>query len=74
MTTPKIVSADVGKMPASMFDAMPVITATFDDGTKKELFSYYPDEIQFSEAELIGLTEAEVGSLRVKKDVRYLQS
>jgi len=28
---------------------MPVVMATFDDGARKELFSFYPDEIMFGE-------------------------
>jgi hypothetical protein len=53
---------------------MPVVTASFDDGTTKELFSFYPDEIRFDEGELIGLTEAEAHSLRRQKDVTYLRA
>jgi hypothetical protein len=50
------------------------VTATFEDGTTKELFRFYPDEIQFSENELVGLTEKEAKELRTKKDIAYLQS
>lgn len=50
------------------------ITAKFDDGTEGRLFSYFIDELSFSEAELIGLTKREAGQLRLKKDVAYLQS
>jgi len=53
---------------------MPVVSATFDDGTKKELFSFYPDEIRFDEGELVGLTEAEAHSLFREKDITYLRS
>ncbi len=55
---------------------MPVVTAEFNDGTRKRLFSFYPDEIGFENegAELIGLTEAEAHALRQKKDVDYLRS
>jgi hypothetical protein len=60
--------------PLGLFDPMPVVSATFDDGTRKELFSFYPDEIQFGEGELVGLTEAEARDLRRKKDVSYLRS
>ena len=74
MTEPKIVAADVGKMPETLFSAMPIVTATFDDGSRKELFSYYPDEIVFSEHEFIGLTEQQAHDLRHRKDVDYLQS
>lgn len=70
----KIVSASISAMPKSMFDKMPVVTATFEDGTTKDLFSYYPDEISFTEAEFVGLTEDEAHQLRTNKDIKYLQS
>lgn len=70
----KIVSVSISAMPKSMFDKMPEVTATFEDGTSKVLFSYYPDEISFCEAEIIGLTEDEAHQLKHDKDVRFLQS
>jgi hypothetical protein len=45
--------------PVGLFDPMPDVTATFDDGTRKKLFSFYPDELRFDECEFIGKTEAE---------------
>jgi len=62
--------------PLGFYDPMPVVTAEFNDGTRKRLFSFYPDEIGFENegAELIGLTEAEAHALRQKKDVDYLRS
>jgi hypothetical protein len=56
------------------FDAMPSVTVTFDDGTTKTLFTFYPDELSFAESEFIGLTEGEARQLRFKKDVAYLRS
>ena len=38
------------------------------------LFDYYPDEISFTPAELVGLTAKEARKLKMKKDVAYLQS
>ena len=70
----KIIKADVGKMPRDMFGTMPEITATFEDGSSKILFSYYPDEIRFTPGEFIGLTEAEACVLKTRKDRDYLQS
>ncbi len=70
----KIVKANCGEMPKSMFDNMPVVTVTYEDGTSEELFSYYPDEIQFSPSEFIGLTRGEAMDLRRKKDIAYLRS
>ena len=61
-------------MPQGMFDPMPEVVATFEDGSSKTLFSFYPDELSFRASEFIGLTEAEALSLRHRKDVAYLQS
>ena len=44
----KIVSVKIGPYPKSMFDPMPEVVATFDDGITKKLFSFYPDELSFS--------------------------
>lgn len=75
---PRIVSVTIGPMPRpmpqGMLDQMPTVRALFDDGTEKNLFSYYPDEISFTEKELVGLTEAEAKALRTDKDIAYLQS
>lgn len=70
----KIVTADVGKMPKSIFDKMPEVTVEYDDGESEKLFSYYPDEISFSPSEFVGSTRSEAITMRHKKDVAYLQS
>ena len=70
----KIKSAQVGHRPASIFDPPPAVVVTFEDGTSKNLFVFYPDEISFSPEEFVGLTEEEAFSLRHKKDVDYLRS
>jgi hypothetical protein len=74
----KIISATVGPMPRplpeGLGDPMPSVTATFEDGTVKSLFRFYPDEISFTPAELVGLTEREALELRRRKDVEWLQS
>jgi molybdopterin-guanine dinucleotide biosynthesis protein A len=74
MASPKIVSVVIGPMPKSLFDPMPKVTATFDDGVTKDLFSFYPDELSFAEHEFVNKTEAEARQLFHAKDVRYLQS
>jgi len=71
---PRIIHAEVGPMPRGLFDPMPKVTATFDDGTKKVLFEFYPDEINFCPTEFEGLTERGAHELRSKKDVAYLRS
>jgi hypothetical protein len=78
MATPRIVQIEISSIPRpkprGLFDPTPVVTARFDDGSTKELFSFYPDEIRFDEGELVGLTEAEAHALRHAKDVTYLRA
>jgi len=71
---PTIIKADIGPMPTGLFDPMPKVTATFSDGTTKELFEFYPDEISFTEGEFIGLTLGEARQLKHGRDVDYIQS
>jgi hypothetical protein len=61
-------------MPEGMFDPMPEVIATFEDGSTKTLFSFYPDEVSFRASEFIGLTEEEVHSLHQQRDTAYLRS
>lgn len=62
--------------PAGFADPMPRVLATFDDGARKELFDFYPDEITFDEGELVGLTEEKrkPRALRQAKDIAYLRA
>jgi hypothetical protein len=71
---PVITEVDIGPYPGGMFGEMPTVDAVFSDGTEKELFSFYPDEIDFSAHELQGLTEQEAHDLYSRKDVSYLRS
>lgn len=76
----RIVAATIGPMPrtigdpAGIFDPMPNVTVTFEDGQVKELFSFYPDELSFTASEFIGMTEQEARELRLRKDIEYLTS
>jgi len=70
----KIVSAEITAMPKTFLDPMPKVVATFEDGSIKELFEYYPDELSFDTQEFIGLTEKDAHALWRKKDLAYLQS
>lgn len=70
----KIVKVTIGPYPTGMFDPMPKVHATFEDGSEKDLFEFYPDELSFSEAEFVGLTAEEGEQLKFKKDKAYLQS
>ena len=72
----KITKAEIGPMPKSIFSCpMPSVKVWYEDGTgPDELFTFYPDEIMFTQAEIIGLTSQEVQELKKKKDVAYLRS
>ena len=61
-------------MPLGMFDPMPEVIATFEDGTTKTLFSFYPDEVTFRASEFIGLTAEQARDLFRKKDTTHLRS
>lgn len=50
------------------------VHAIFDDGTEKDLFSYYNDELSFKASEFIGLTEKGANDLFHQKDISYLRS
>ena len=78
MNAPKIVSASISAMPRPMpegiGDAMPLVTVKLDNEEVVDLFRYYPDEVNFTEAEFVGLTVAEARDLHRKKDVAFLKS
>jgi hypothetical protein len=73
-TTMKIVDCSISKMPEGIFDPLPEVSVTLEDGTHTKLFSYYPDEISFQTKEFIGLTITEGMLLKMSKDKAYLQS
>lgn len=53
---------------------MDVIVTTDENDKPIKIFSYYPDEISFTEEEIVGLTIQEANQLRHDKDVAYLKS
>jgi hypothetical protein len=69
----KIKSVTISKMPDSICDKLPVVTAIYEDGSSEELFDFYPDEISFTPEELVGLSFSEALDLKVKKDKEFLQ-
>ena len=78
MSKPKITSVEIGPMPRpmpqGMFDPMPSVTATLDDGSTIKLFTFYPDELSFTKEEFIGLTADEGSRLHYKRNVSFLRS
>ena len=69
----EIVEARITQRPKSLFDPMPKVIVTYENGEQEELFDFYPDEIDFEEQEFIGLTRKEALRLRQKKDIDYLR-
>jgi hypothetical protein len=73
-----IVSCSIGPyprpMPQGMLDSMPKVRVRFNTGEEKELFEFYPDGINFTESEFIGLTEESTRRLKFERDVKYIQS
>lgn len=74
MSEKVIKEAEIGPYPKELLDPMPEVRVTYGDGSEETLFSFYPDEIDFSPAEFTGLTKQEALQLRHLKDVKYLQS
>ena len=72
--TDAFITAMPRPMPHGMFDPMPEVIATFEDGSTKTLFTFYPDEVSFTPSEFVGLTEAEAHTLFQQKDTAYLRS
>lgn len=70
----KIISARITAMPKSLFDPMPQVYITLENGVEEFLYEYYPDEISFSPSEFVGLTKDEAIHLKFVKDKNYLQS
>jgi hypothetical protein len=70
----RIVKARITELPKKLGDPLPEVWITLSDGMEKLLFRYYPDEISFTESELVGLTEEEARLLKFGRDRAYLQS
>ena len=69
----QILKAKISPLPKTMFDPMPEVVVTWEDGSVESLFEFYPDEIQFYPEEFVGLTREEAFQLRHKRDVAWLQ-
>ena len=71
----KINQVELRKVPImGTMHTINVIVTTEDNKEPQKIFSYYPDEISFTEEEIIGLTIEEANQLRHDKDVAYLRS
>jgi len=64
----KITACKIGSYPRAK------VVVTFDDGSTKELFTFYSDELSFSEQEFVGLTEKQAHALHYQRDVAYLRA
>lgn len=69
----RIVEAFVGPYPKQLLDPMPSVYVTTDCGRRLRLFSFYPDEIDFTPADFVGKTLSEAHRLHHERDVAYLR-
>lgn len=72
----KITKSTIGPypQPGDILAPMPTVRVTYEDGSTEDLFSFYPDEINFAESEFVGLTRDQAMALRQKKDSGYLRA
>lgn len=72
----KIIEAEIFRQPRTNFLIAGDIVMVRYEGEEHltDLFSFYPDEIQFYTDDFIGLTEAEAFRLKRNRDRNYLQS
>ena len=70
----KVISSRITEQPKSLFDPMPQVWVTMENGQEEFLFDYYPDEISFTPNEFVGLTIEECRHIKFVKDKKYLTS
>ena len=70
----KITKARITPLPKCWTDPLPEVHATFEDGSERKLFDYFPDELSFTANEFEGLTEEEANRLKFDRDVAWLRS
>lgn len=74
----KIIKAEITAMPRpmpdGMFDPMPQVIVTYEDGTTERLFEFYPDELIFHADDFMWLTRSQALALYQQRDVVFLQS
>lgn len=68
---PTIVAAHVDEITEAMkqgnYDNIPKVQVAFSDNTEAKLFEFYPDELQFTADEFIGLTREQALKLKEEK-------
>jgi len=70
---PTIIQAHVTEITDAMRDGcydvedLPRVMAAFSNNTEKKLFTFYPDEVEFTADEFIGLTHEQALKLKEKK-------
>jgi predicted Zn-dependent protease len=50
------------------------VLVKLSDGSGREIFRYYSDELSFTRSELVGLTVQQAKDLFRRKDIAYLRS
>ena len=70
----KVIKSRITEQPINIFDPIPQVFVTLENGEEQFLFDYYPDEISFTPEEFIGLTIGECYRLKFNKDKQFLQS
>jgi hypothetical protein len=70
----KVTNCRITEQPKSLFDPLPQVYVTLENGVEEFLFDYYPDEISFTPNEFIGLTLQECRHLKFIKDKQFLTS
>ena len=72
--TRKVVSAEItsepGALPGGVFDQVPRVMATLDDGRHVELFSFYAHERSFAPEVFVGLTVDQARRLKFAPEYR----
>lgn len=71
-----VAEVPVGDVPASLIlnPGEQAVWVEYAEGGPVELFRYYVDELRFTAAEFIGLTEDEARALHHRRDVEWLRS
>ena len=73
--TPTVLAdAKITELIRDVKDGDCALSAIFDDGSTRKLFSFFIDELAFFDADLIGKTEGEAHQLHHARTIAYIQS